>query len=130
MARYGKKSWVPWCGSLAAEVLSLLLNESCGSALRPAERSELRRRWLLLGLFLLWPPFFDSVFRSKPCVACYNAVDKVPLVRKVQSLPFLLSSSLCLLLHLETLHFTLCVCFVLVNRNGLSVPPGVQELSL
>ena len=86
-AKFGKRSWVPWCVSVAAEVASALLNESCKRHLSADQRAELKRRWLLLGVFALWPPFFDAVFRSRAGTACYNAIDKVPLVRQLQSLP-------------------------------------------
>ena len=87
VAKFGKRSWVPWCVSVAAEVASALLNESCKRHLSADQRAELKRRWLLLGVFALWPPFFDAVFRSRAGTACYNAIDKVPLVRQLQSLP-------------------------------------------
>lgn len=110
VARFGKQSWIPWCISIATEVFSLLLNESCGNALRPAERNELKRRWLLLSVFLLWPPFFDSVFRSKAGVACYNAVDKIPFVRKVQSLFSFFRFSALLMVHVIFVHLFVFHC--------------------
>ena len=62
------------------------MNQSCSKYLSPAQRNELKRRWALLSVFALWPPFFDVVFRGKAGVACYNAIDKVPIIRSLQSL--------------------------------------------
>lgn len=61
---FGLKSWKPWLLSCAVDTSSLLLLGD-PSILNPVERVELRRRALLMVLYLLRSPFYDQCTRIR-----------------------------------------------------------------
>ncbi|KAK2193701.1 hypothetical protein NP493_8g08014 [Ridgeia piscesae] len=61
---FGLKSWKPWLLSCAVDASSLLCLGDPG-LLNPAERMELRRRALLMVLYLLRSPFYDRCTRIR-----------------------------------------------------------------
>lgn len=93
--RYGLRSWRPWLISLGMDLGSLALLESVAAAAKPAgkggaagdgggglpphERSELSRRKLLLALYLMRSPFFNSATR-RPLDVLEGRLKAVPLL--------------------------------------------------
>eukprot|EP00271_Cylindrocystis_brebissonii_P008745 TRINITY_DN23232_c0_g1_i1.p1 TRINITY_DN23232_c0_g1~~TRINITY_DN23232_c0_g1_i1.p1 ORF type:complete len:568 (+),score=83.79 TRINITY_DN23232_c0_g1_i1:281-1984(+) len=87
LRKYGRKTWLPWLASLGMDVSSLVLlsrNEDLGRFLRrlqtgeakggefgegrtelPAEQDELKRRQMLLALYLMRSPCFELVVQTR-----------------------------------------------------------------
>lgn len=74
--KFGHKNWLPWLTSLLLESSSLLIsqkvNEQTGGekALTSLEKEERRRRYVLLGYYLLRSPFFDAF--TKPLLLNFS----------------------------------------------------------
>lgn len=73
--KYGLKSWLPWCISLAVDlsgfgILSRVLMDRNGSNSQPfhisdLEKNEMRRRKMLWALYLMRDPFFSKYTRQR-----------------------------------------------------------------
>jgi len=69
--KFGHKNWLPWILSLSLESTSLFLSKKASDqiggeeALTSLEKDERRRRYVLLGYYLLRSPFFDSITKHR-----------------------------------------------------------------
>ncbi|ESO03391.1 hypothetical protein HELRODRAFT_185649 [Helobdella robusta] len=78
----GLKSWKPWLISFAVDISSLLL---VGTArdLNCVEQVEMKRRTMMMVLYLLRSPFYDSYSRMKIFFALAFLMRKIPILHIV-----------------------------------------------
>ncbi|XP_064634799.1 peroxisomal membrane protein PEX16-like [Lineus longissimus] len=77
---FGLNSWKPWCLAGGVDLASLLLMGDTTEKLNKKERVEMRRRMLLMLLYLLRSPFYDRFSKQKIIILLRLLSDNIPLV--------------------------------------------------
>ncbi|CAI9265027.1 unnamed protein product [Lactuca saligna] len=81
--KYGVKSWLPWLVSLSIDIIGMTSSITCQKhpklALSDPEKDELRRRKLLLALYLMRDPCFAKYTRQR-LESTGKTLEHVPVV--------------------------------------------------
>jgi len=79
---FGQSSWKPWIAAFGIDLTSVLLMGD-SSKFNAEEREEMKRRAVMMLLYLLRSPFYDRYSRAKLLIFLGFLANKVPLVRIV-----------------------------------------------
>ncbi|RZC41981.1 peroxisomal membrane protein PEX16, partial [Asbolus verrucosus] len=97
VACFGNNSWKPWMVSLIMDFTSLQLYRSCKrtkvNSLTPKQKLQLSKRTVILVMYLLRSPFYDSYSKDKIDAFLISLSKNVPLAKLIcqpllQYLPF------------------------------------------